>query len=64
MSGDGKDDVNIPVVFLFTHEAKMLIDAATKEPNLNVTLSQLQTGAKNIIVTYKILMELCRIIVF
>ncbi|XKL61531.1 hypothetical protein PGB90_008588 [Kerria lacca] len=43
MSGDGKDDVNIPVVFLFTHEAKMLIDAATKEPNLNVTLSQLQT---------------------
>lgn len=44
MSGDGKDDVNIPVVFLFTFEAKILIDAATKDPNLNVTLSQLPSG--------------------
>jgi mannosidase alpha-like ER degradation enhancer 3 len=44
MSGDGKDDVNIPVVFLFTREARALIDAATKEPSLNVTLSQLKTG--------------------
>ena len=44
MSGDGKDDVNIPVVFLFTREAKVLIEAATKEPSLNVTLTQLKTG--------------------
>ncbi|KAK7576581.1 hypothetical protein V9T40_012867 [Parthenolecanium corni] len=44
MSGDGKDDVNIPVVFLFTQEAKTLINAVEKEPNLNVTLSQLETN--------------------
>lgn len=44
MSGDGKDDVNIPVVFLFTQEAKTLINAVEKEPNLNVTLSQLETS--------------------
>lgn len=46
MSGDGKDNVNIPVVFLFTREAKTLIEAVTKEPTLNITLSQLHAGTK------------------
>ncbi|XP_065213544.1 ER degradation-enhancing alpha-mannosidase-like protein 3 isoform X1 [Planococcus citri] len=41
MSGDGNDDVNIPVVFLFTREAKMLIEVVTKDPLLHITLSQL-----------------------
>ncbi|XP_064458121.1 ER degradation-enhancing alpha-mannosidase-like protein 3 isoform X2 [Ornithodoros turicata] len=39
MSGDGKDDVNIPVVFLFTEDAQLLMKALKEEPNLVVTLS-------------------------
>ncbi|XP_055639386.1 ER degradation-enhancing alpha-mannosidase-like protein 3 [Toxorhynchites rutilus septentrionalis] len=38
MSGDGRDDVKIPVVFLFTKEAKVLIAAIKKEPELEITL--------------------------
>lgn len=36
MSGDGKDDVNIPVVFIFSVEAKTLKAALNKNPQLEV----------------------------
>lgn len=39
MSGDGKDDVHIPVVFLFTEDAQLLMNALKDEPGLVVTLS-------------------------
>ena len=36
MSGDGKDDVTIPVVFLFTKEANKLRKAFKENPDLEV----------------------------
>lgn len=38
MSGDGRDDVKIPVVFLFTREAEVLIAAIRADPSLEITL--------------------------
>lgn len=38
MSGDGRDDVQIPVVFLFTKEAEQLIAAVKQQPGLELTL--------------------------
>uniref|UniRef100_A0A1Q3G2S9 alpha-1,2-Mannosidase n=1 Tax=Culex tarsalis TaxID=7177 RepID=A0A1Q3G2S9_CULTA len=38
MSGDGRDDVKIPVVFLFTKEAEVLRAAIRANPELEVTL--------------------------
>lgn len=38
MSGDGKDDVKIPVVFLFTKEANKLKDALKINKDLEVSL--------------------------
>uniref|UniRef100_A0A1S4GZW9 alpha-1,2-Mannosidase n=2 Tax=Anopheles gambiae TaxID=7165 RepID=A0A1S4GZW9_ANOGA len=38
MSGDGRDDVLIPVVFLFTKEAEQLIKAIKEQPSLELTL--------------------------
>lgn len=37
MSGDGKDDVTIPVVFIFTEEAKILKKAIDNNPDLDVS---------------------------
>lgn len=37
MSGDGVDDVKIPVVFIFTNEAKTLKKALDKKPDLDVS---------------------------
>lgn len=39
MSGDGKDDVTIPVVFLFSNDAKILDAAVRNDTNLEVTLN-------------------------
>ncbi len=36
MSGDGNDNVKIPVVFLFTLEANKLKEALKKDPELKV----------------------------
>lgn len=36
MSGDGKDDVKIPVVFIFTEDAKTLEKAYKSNPELEV----------------------------
>lgn len=36
MSGDGNDDVTIPVVFIFTEDAKILREAHQKNPDLEV----------------------------
>ncbi|ETN67271.1 mannosyl-oligosaccharide alpha-1,2-mannosidase [Anopheles darlingi] len=38
MSGDGKDDVQIPVVFLFTKEAEQLMAAIKQQPTVELTL--------------------------
>ncbi|XP_014292370.1 ER degradation-enhancing alpha-mannosidase-like protein 3 [Halyomorpha halys] len=38
MSGDGNDDVNIPVVFLFVNDAAKLLSALTKDLKMKVTL--------------------------
>lgn len=37
MSGDGTDDVKIPVVFIFSAEAKLLKDAYDSNPEMEVT---------------------------
>ncbi|KAK3866003.1 hypothetical protein Pcinc_028431 [Petrolisthes cinctipes] len=39
MSGDGTDDVNIPLVFLFSADAQVLLKALVKNPDLHVLLS-------------------------
>ncbi|XP_037559321.1 ER degradation-enhancing alpha-mannosidase-like protein 3 [Dermacentor silvarum] len=41
MSGDGTDDVTIPLVFLFTEDGQLLLNAFKEHPNLVVTLSDL-----------------------
>lgn len=38
MSGDGRDDVKIPVVFLFTSEAEVLVAAIRADPSLEVSV--------------------------
>ncbi|XP_069942665.1 ER degradation-enhancing alpha-mannosidase-like protein 3 isoform X1 [Cherax quadricarinatus] len=39
MSGDGTDDVNIPLVFLFSGDAEVLLNALHDQPELEVVLS-------------------------
>lgn len=39
MSGDGKDDVTIPVVFTFSEEATMLRKALDNDPELDVCMT-------------------------
>lgn len=39
MSGDGNDDVNIPVVFLFVNDAAKLLMALTEDLKMKVTLA-------------------------
>lgn len=41
MSGDGTDDVTIPLVFLFTEDGQLLLNAFKEHPSLVVTLSDL-----------------------
>lgn len=43
MSGDGKDDIEIPAVFLFTLEGQFLTDAMATEPDLTVTVGELKS---------------------
>lgn len=40
MSGDGVDDINIPMVFLFTQETKSLLHILKKFPDIEVTLEE------------------------
>jgi hypothetical protein len=44
MSGDGTDDVTIPVVFLFSQDAWKLLNALTQDPTTIVTLADRQLG--------------------
>ena len=39
MSGDGTDDVSIPLVFLFSADAELLLNALDKHPDLEAVLS-------------------------
>lgn len=39
MSGDGKDDVGIPVVFLFEKEGKQLVKAMEEDSEMKVIVS-------------------------
>lgn len=39
MSGDGTDDVSIPLVFLFSADAEVLLNAVDKNPDLEAVLS-------------------------
>lgn len=41
MSGDGKDDVQIPVVFLFSKESNILKKRLTVDPNLEINIMQM-----------------------
>lgn len=43
MSGDGKDDIEIPAVFLFSREAMYLTDALNQDPELIVTVGDLRS---------------------
>lgn len=43
MSGDGTDDVNIPVVFLFYQDASQLLQAVSSSPALEVTVAGMKT---------------------
>lgn len=49
MSGDGTDDVNIPLVFLFSADAQVLLKALDKNPDLRVVLSDYPYKGKFII---------------
>ena len=42
MSGDGKDDILIPAVFLFSQEGRFLTDAFLAKPELAVTVGELK----------------------
>lgn len=66
MSGDGNDDVNIPVVFLFEKDAAKLLLALTKDLQMKVTLGyrksspgkSLLTSLSFIIHVYIVFLEL------
>lgn len=44
MSGDGSDDVNIPAVFLYSHDAKILFNAIDEHGMIRVRLDVLHEG--------------------
>lgn len=44
MSGDGSNDVTIPVVFLFSQDAMILLETLQKRSNLMVTLTESNDG--------------------
>lgn len=46
MSGDGKDDIEIPAVFLFSKEGDYLIAALHKNPELTITVGDLNSLKK------------------
>ena len=41
MSGDGVDDIKIPMVFLFMEEAKLLMQIMAEDQDLKVTLEEI-----------------------
>jgi mannosidase alpha-like ER degradation enhancer 3 len=43
MSGDGTDDVSIPVVFLFYQDASQLLQAVNGNPALEVTVADMRS---------------------
>ncbi|RVE42316.1 hypothetical protein evm_013029 [Chilo suppressalis] len=43
MSGDGKDDIEIPAVFLFSQEGEYLTELARTNPELAVTVGELKS---------------------
>lgn len=43
MSGDGKDDIEIPAVFLFSKEGHFLTEAMKTDPHLTVTVGELKS---------------------
>ncbi|KAJ8922355.1 hypothetical protein NQ315_004298 [Exocentrus adspersus] len=46
MSGDGIDDVKIPSVFLFTQDASKLLLALSKDPTVEVTITEMKDPDK------------------
>lgn len=47
MSGDGKDEIDIPAVFLFSQEGRYLTEAFEAKPDLIVTVSELKSLKSN-----------------
>lgn len=47
MSGDGKDEIDIPAVFLFSQEGRYLTEAYEEKPDLIVTVSELKALKSN-----------------
>ncbi|CAH0578191.1 unnamed protein product [Chrysodeixis includens] len=47
MSGDGKDDIDIPAVFLFSQEGQYLTEAFESKPDLTVTVGELKALKSN-----------------
>lgn len=45
MSGDGTDDIKIPVVFLFAQDAFKLLLTLSKDPSIQVIISELKNSA-------------------
>jgi mannosidase alpha-like ER degradation enhancer 3 len=43
MSGDGTDDITIPVVFLFYQDASQLLQAVSANPALEVTVADMRS---------------------
>lgn len=46
MSGDGVDDVKIPAVFLFNQDASKLLLALSKDPKVEVTISEMKDSER------------------
>jgi len=51
MSGDGVDDIKIPMVFLFMEEASQLLEVLKSDPELEVTLGEKPVTRDNDLVT-------------
>lgn len=47
MSGDGTDDVKIPTVFLFAQDASKLLFALSRDPNIEITISESKGEVNN-----------------
>jgi len=57
MSGDGTEDVNIPLVFLYSSDANVLFKALLEDPNMKVTLAESTPDKDEILTPHDISMD-------
>lgn len=57
MSGDGTEDVNIPLVFLYSSDADVLFKALLEDPNMKVTLAESTPDKDEILTPHEVRMD-------